>query len=780
MALRFFRKHKKWGHVLLLGAVFAMVTFGSLATVPELFRRMRLKAEGEQARFVLESYGEEVSRVEAAEIRWKLRGMANFHQFVRQAFEPNHPLSEIFTWPRLSAMMLYASPMPGWFATVGGTTEGKLPEEAVEVFHATAILLKEAEMAGVVVTDEMARAHRDQWRRAGVKDGIINGLTRACFFPSNMQDRPVSPELLEQHLIPAIRQEMVLSIYLSNLMSSGKAFEEDVDEMFRLRMERAEIRKVDLRTKSYLSKVDEPSEEAIQTHFEQYKDRLAEKTENLFGCKIPNRVKFEYLKLKVDSFKADVQVTDEEIRKYYDQNKDPRYVIEEEDQEDKQEQEKEKEGAEDAREEDQPKAEPPAGDKEGKEPEDKPGKDTPAGDEDEKAQDGGGAGASTDVTESKAEPAEARSEESPPKEQPASTGEAAAKDEPAPGEPAEPGEPATAEQPAEGETADTEKPEEKPEPERKFKPLEEVRDSIKSALLDEKAMAACRDKAEEVYRQLLLRPQLSLESMADGKYVAYRPAGKLYSQEDIRLKLLGIGNSYMPSSDPQAWRPIFFSDLVFRIEPFADDAEIFKGRPRGILADEPGNCYIFVVTDVAEAEVPATVDPVRHKVVQDLKKEAAYKLAEEEAEALLALAKDKGLEEAVKEKDLKVAITPGTIRRPFEGYEDPMAIEVFKAVDTSELRGQVGTAKLSRVTVFEIKNVVRVSDTEYKQSRPWVTGQTVRLSRQTLLRKLIDPDRLMKRSGFVDVTEPDEGDKPQDGPDRIGKQETQADETKDE
>jgi len=30
MSLKFFRKHKKYGHILLLGALFAMVTFGAL------------------------------------------------------------------------------------------------------------------------------------------------------------------------------------------------------------------------------------------------------------------------------------------------------------------------------------------------------------------------------------------------------------------------------------------------------------------------------------------------------------------------------------------------------------------------------------------------------------------------------------------------------------------------------------------------------------------------------------------------------------------------------
>jgi len=722
MTLRFFRKHKKWGRVLLLGAVFAMVTFGSLAYAPRLLEQMKRRAQAEEARFELKNYGKEVSRIEAWEIQQNLRRMARFRWVIEQIMKSNPSLAQILTPRRMAVVNQYASPMPRLFAAAGGITEENLSPEAIKVWHATAVLLKEAEMAGVVVTEEMARVHRDQWRGAGVEDNLINSLAKLSFFPGDMQNKQVSQEVLEQRLIPAIRQEMVLNIYLSAAMGSGKAFEEDVNQIFRLRTERAEIRKVDLRMRSYRSKVDEPTEEAIQTHFEKYKDRLADETENLFGCKLPNRVKFEYLKLKVDSFKADIQITDEEIEAYYEENKDPQYVV----------QEKE-----------QPKA------------------DQPSGDEDQKANDGGGADAATDAAPPEAGPAQPEPEQSP-------------ADQPA----AAPEEGAATQEPAAGQTAEAEKPDEKPEPEKKFKPLAEVRDSIKTALLDGKAMKACRDKAEEIHRQLLRRPQLSLENMADGKYVVYLPAKELYSQEDIRLRTPGIGNSFMPSRDPQAWRPTFFGDLVFRIEPFTDEPEIFKGRPTGVLSDAPGNGYIFVVTEAKEAEVPETVDPVREKVVHDLKKAAAYKLAEREAEELLALARQKGLDEAVKEKDLKVAVTPEALRRPFEGYEDPMAIKVFEAVDTTELYGQVGTAKLSRVTVFEIKDVVRVTDTEYKANRSWVTGQAIRLARASLLRKLIDPDRLIKRSGFVDVRKPDKDDKAQDGPDRIGKQETQADEAK--
>ncbi|NIA21279.1 MAG: hypothetical protein GWP05_04770 [Anaerolineaceae bacterium] len=681
MALRFFRKHKKYGLILLLGAMFAMVTFGTLAKMPRLLEQLKMRAKAGKAQFVLKNYGKEVSRTEAEEIRHNLSGMARLQQVIERAMkDPKDPLNKVLTWPKLSAIMTYGSPMPRRFATAGGLSAENLTPEATKVWQATAVLLKEAEMAGVVVTEEMARAHLDQWRQAGVEEDLIRGLSRISFLPPEMMRRPLSSrqfERLNQRLVQAIRQEMVLNIYLSNLMSGGKAFEEDVNTLFRLRSEKAEILKAELAVRPYRLKAAEPTEEEIQAHFEQYKDKLAGQTDNLFGCKLPNRVKFEYLKVKIDSFKPGAQVTDQEIEKYYEENKDPKYVIEEKEQ-------------------------PKTG--------------QPSDDEDEKANDGGGAGPATDAA--------------PPEEATATQ------------------EPATAE------AAGPEKTVEKPKPEKKFKPLAEVRDTIKTDLLEQKARQACRDKAEEIYRQLLRRPQLSLENLADGEFVAYQAAEKLFSREDLRA-MPGIGGSFIASRDPRQWMPTFFGDLVFRIQPFSKTEEIYKGRPEGVLSDGAGNCYIFVVTEVAEAEVPKTVDPVRKKVVQDLKKKAAYALAEREAEELLALARQEGLEKAVKKKGLKVVVAPETVRRPYPEEKNPMVLKVFEAVDAGESFGVVGTAKLNRVTVFEIKKVVRVTDAEYKAGRPWMTGQAIRRARSSVLRELIDPEQLFKRSGFVDLTKKD-------------------------
>ncbi len=696
MSLKFFRKHKKYGHILLLGALFAMVTFGALTYLPELMNQRRMAAYARTPVYDLPAMGMKVTREEDQNIRLNLRGMAQFQRGLFELFQQPE-LRSLLASPQMQPLFRYQSVMPMRFIQAGGIDEAKLSEQALHEIYATAILMKEAEKAGIHVTEEMAEAHYGEWLTCMPSVYLNQLLHKAFFGQAGLGDVPTN--FFRARILSAIRQEMTLCLYLTSLGHGGRAFSEDVDDFLRQVVESAEIDKVSLEFRRYLDGVAEPTEEQLVAHFEQYKDKLADETENGFGCKIPNRVRFEYLKVKADVFRAEAVVTDKEIEDYYNLNKDMEFVVASE----------------------QPKTpattpEKPATDASSPTPtapkaaSDNPDASSPAA-EDEKADDG----------------AAGRTSES-------------AASSPAPAPDAQP--PAT--------------------PAKTYKPLADVREEIRTRLQNQKGADAAKKRAEEILSQLLQRPMLGLENLADDKYVVYYPTGDFLSQDQIRQAATGIGTAAKMPSGSQWQRPIFFGDLAFSIDPFDPKPQIFLGRPEGVLIDGTKNAYIFVVREVQPAHVPASLNDVRDVVVRNVKKEAAFKLAEIEAAEILAAARQKGLEAAAAEKGLKLDPPPfggdrHRVRRPSPRYDDPQGKAVFKAVDAGESLGIVGDPQFDRVTVFQIKDVTRIQQSEYVERLPMFTVGVIPQERQKALMVLTDPERLMARSGFV-VLQP-EGEK---------------------
>ncbi|MBN2581588.1 MAG: hypothetical protein JXL80_00865 [Planctomycetes bacterium] len=734
MTLKFFRKHKKYGNILLLGALFAMVTFGALAYLPDLLQRMEHKAESEKPVYELKNYHLNVSAREDWDIKANLRGTGQLQALLVQALQPNHPLSRELSPAQLQVLFRYQSPMPNKFLQAGGAAEREMPEEALKVVYATAILLKEAEQAGVVVTEEMARLHYNDWLATQIRPEVLGGVLRLVFFED--QARVVPANVMQQRLLSAIRQEMTLSLYLNSLRTGARIFNEDVDDVFRLALESAEVDKVSLGFRRYLKGVAEPTEEQIAAAFEQNKDKLAADTETGFGCKVPDRVRFEYLKVKADALAADIEIADEEIAAYYEENKDREFVVTEDDAKSGKVPDAAKPGDVTP----QAPVETPSPNSSDTAPE---AKGDQAATQDETANDGGGVGVPTPLAQATTGQAESATESRP--AAPVAGGEGQAPvAQPVPAQPA-----AGAGQ---AETPNI--------PAKNYKPLAEVCDEIRAMLQNQKAAAAARKKAEDILSQLLLRPMLSLENMADEKYVAYYPAGEFLTRDQIRL-LPGIGTAMKESNNPSQRWPTFFGDMVFSIEPFEKKPEIYLNRPAGVLTDGTKSAYIFVVTEVQEAHVPASVDEVRDIVVRNLKKEAAYRMAELEAAEIVALAKEKGLEAAVKEKvaasstveerigDQVPQVRPGVVRRPTERYDDPESKAVFQAVDAGETFGTVGDEQLDRVTVFQIKKVSRTKQSDYTQRLAMFTVYAMQQRQMKLLDGLTDPERLIARSGFT-------------------------------
>lgn len=73
---------------------------------------------------------------------------------------------------------------------------------------------------------------------------------------------------------------------------------------------------------NYVSKEGEPDKAVLQELFRRYKDRPANPERGEIGFLKPARIQASYVMARVDKFQDDVTVTDAEVEKYYEANKD--------------------------------------------------------------------------------------------------------------------------------------------------------------------------------------------------------------------------------------------------------------------------------------------------------------------------------------------------------------------------------------------------------------------------------------------------------------------------
>lgn len=777
MALQYFRRHRKYFMALMLLAVFAMVTFGALYYGPQAWDRIKYWITGKNPYdpAVLVVYGKDVTRSQWWTVRrnleagFKFRGLAN-ELMRRGAFREGLVL----------VRGVSANEMPNHYARVAmaqGVSDEQREENTRTVVRATVALLREAEQAGIVVDNEMVRDRViREWEAAGIGNEILRILMASIF------------EGHTEWLYSMLRQELTLSIYLETMSSASKVFQADVDEEFRRNSETATIQRVSLLSESFVDRVAEPTEDEIKTQFEKYKDVLPTDPDSPFGYKIPNRIEFKYLKVDAKAVEADQEITDEEIKQYYELNKDPRYVIEPEPKKDTGSQ-----GAKpppetkdkDATNGDAPATTPDDADKSapaatGETPDEKP-----AGDEEPaKVLDAPEAAPTGDAPES-AQPAEtsretagsAGADEATVDAEPAA--EAGKSDEAA----AQSGATGGAATPAAGD-ADKDKPEAAKAPEKQFKPLDEVREEIKTLLLRRRVSEVCGTKAREALDALMLQPSLSLENVAEGPHVeVYRSKG-LMTQNEAR-ELAGLGESFRMSADRRNVEK--FEELAFSIAPLAEKPMVYLKRPVGVLIDAPGNRYIFTVTRVQPAHVAASLDEVRDRVVDDLKKVAAYVLAEKEAETLMAEAAAKDFAELAKERKLDVetrSLTRGMIpgdkdtvdraRSEFKVAEEDlelagtrgderqvemaemrlasaldrlMAATVFEAIDAEAKVGKLGSDASRCVTVFFVKDMEYMTEAKYREMRENLVSSAIARRQQAFRQEYTVPERIIRRSG---------------------------------
>lgn len=741
MALQFFRKHKKYFNILMIAAVFAMVTFGGLWYADDAMKVFKNWMAGENPNdpTVLVAYGQRITGRERYRVEQNCQYGARLEEFVRQLgqFGSQKDIQALGKTFRNSIMLMrYAA------ASQSGT-----PEDVRKITDATAVLMLEARRAGIVVGDDMIKnTVLSEWAAAGVTEDSLKGLAQQ-FFGGSME-----------MLYSVLRQELTLSLYLESISQSARVVEEDVWSAYRTINQKTKVQTVDIKYETYLPKISQPTDAEVQAQFAKYKGVLQDDPAAPFGYKIPDRVELQYLTIDFKAIEADQKVTDEEIQKYYDDNKDRLYVKKEEPAKKGPAETPEAPktgptpadaeptpdaGKTDAPKTDAPKTEAPKTEAPKVET---PKADTPAPDANAqppkppKTLNAPEDAATATTTDQPAEPAKAPVAETPKTDAPKV-------DAPKADETPKAETPKTPETPK----AETPKAEEKP---KEYQPLEQVREKIKTTLVQQKAADEAQRLADEAVTTLQSSPLLGLAHVAKGKYM------KVYGSKGLRTAkeisdLPGIGKANAYGRGKNAGTSIPFSELAFSLEGFVGKPVVaLKVVSDQVLSDDVGNRYLFVVADKKAAEEPASLEQVKKDVVHDLQKVAAYREAEKTAEVVLNHAFNTNLSiEAMQVLGTK-ANDPRDLRRTDIQYGDEsekaLVKAVFEVVDAGGRFGTLGSPTYEKVTVFEVLEVTLATEATYALMRDSFVNMALGNSRIDLLGSFTDPDVIIRRSGLVE------------------------------
>ena len=192
---------------------------------------------------------------------------------------------------------------------------GVLPDDERSVVR-TAVLAREAEANGVVVSDAAINDFLGQW---------TNNLVRQEQFDQIIGRLRVGPMGVSQYDLFETLRTVLAAQSMQMLFQSG--FSGDPPgwrwDYFRRLEQSATVEVVPVVAETFAADVAAPSETTLRAFFEQYKDDLPAARSAEPGFRAPHRAKYEFLVAKTETFEAAAakDVTDAQIAEYYEKNK---------------------------------------------------------------------------------------------------------------------------------------------------------------------------------------------------------------------------------------------------------------------------------------------------------------------------------------------------------------------------------------------------------------------------------------------------------------------------
>ncbi len=193
-------------------------------------------------------------------------------------------------------------------------------ESIVSLVWKERVLMEKAKRMGIVVPAQE----------------IEEGLQRLAFqiFGGNANiDRPrlvqflcsnfrLNPEQIERTLREALLVEKLDSL----IRNSVKMTTDEVWQRYSLENERVKLKILPLKAQDFMDSVN-VTEDEIRAFYEKYKNDEYIEGSGKPGYKLPERVKLECLIAKYDDMEKQVSVTEEEMKKYYEDNKETLFKV---------------------------------------------------------------------------------------------------------------------------------------------------------------------------------------------------------------------------------------------------------------------------------------------------------------------------------------------------------------------------------------------------------------------------------------------------------------------
>jgi len=696
MTLAFFRRHRKLFMVVMFAALVGMLFFGSWSYMgPKLAYWF---GRGPGSHLVGTIGGQDIREREARE-------------FLNEMYVAGRA-SETWAMMLESRVTAPEARARAYRYTVGATVwpivreslaNERPPAKDVLVWLA---LYREARAAGF---DASAAQAQDR-----IKGVVDLGLPQASLDRMIAELAGGSRDLF----VRALRTDMTLRAYVEYLAETlGSTVTPEARREFIKMDDRIQVRLAVLNADDFLSQVKDVPEAEVKQQFEKYKQYLAGKGPDGYGYRIPDRVSVEYLVAEPKAFEdqAKAKVADADVERYYENHKDPEFLVKEEKPEAARPQSwraaPEKPAA----------SEKPAP---AKAPEPAPAKESPAGAK-------GDAGPQGPAT-----PAEPKAE---------------AKPAAAPAAPAAPAQkaaaPAAPAVPAAG------------PPEKKFRPFPEVQEEIRRRLV--------RDQAAGMARELLLTSVAEIRPMkkppdlriwADGKRIRFVPATGLLTAVQLAA-LPGIGKA----SRGQEAFPETALALSELIGP--DKAKLVCTETSEPFAGQDGEAFAFRVTAFQANHEPASLEEVKDQVIADLKKAKAFEVAREQGRQLLDQADKKGLKDAADALKVKTADSDWVSRERFisfggqvmaipaslpeVGADRAVVSECFRMAMESKKLTLVSLAEEKRVVVAELLGRKMPREALFERLRPALVDQVRRELGGKAFREAINVVGIERRAGVV-------------------------------
>jgi len=311
MTLAFFRRHRKAFMVLMFAAVISMVFFLSWRA---MFRKLAVWfSETGPRRVVGTIAGRTVRAEELADLYQSVKAAGQASQWWAVVLDSSEASPE-----RRQRVYGYTLGMTAW-PILSQTLKGERAQS--DTILAWLALYEEARRLGFDASEAQVAARIESLKGLGLTD---------------RQFARVADEVADGQrgfLMEALRKDLTLVAYINWLTETlGAAVEAEMRREFTRMDERIKVRLVVLKAEDVLDQVQDVPEDALETQFGKYRTFLPGKSPEGYGYRIPDKVAIEYLVADPAGFEeaAEPQVTDQDVRAYYDANKDPEFLVEDE------------------------------------------------------------------------------------------------------------------------------------------------------------------------------------------------------------------------------------------------------------------------------------------------------------------------------------------------------------------------------------------------------------------------------------------------------------------